>query len=76
MKSKTAFLPSTEISISLIATMCAAVLLFVSPNANASGGGGGGSFSSPSQSAPTFDPVEKYQEGIAALQKGENRKAE
>jgi len=40
------------------------------------GGGGGGGFSSPSQTGPSFDPVAKYQEGITALQSGENRKAE
>ncbi len=40
------------------------------------GGGGGGGFSSPSHTGPSFDPVAKYQEGITALQSGENRKAE
>lgn len=44
--------------------------------ASGGGGGGGGSFSSPSQSAPAIDPVEKFQEGLAALKIGENRKAE
>ena len=44
--------------------------------ANAAGGGGGGGFNSPSQTGPSFDPVAKYQEGITALQSGENRKAE
>ncbi len=46
--------------------------------ASAAGGGGsgGGGFNRPSQTGPSFDPVAKYQEGIAALQSGENRKAE
>ena len=39
-------------------------------------GGGGGGFNSPSQSAPKFDPVQKYQEGIQALNSGDNKKAE
>lgn len=51
-------------------------VLVISPTSYASGGGGGGGFSSPSQSAPRFDPVEKYQEGIAALKSGDNRRAE
>jgi tetratricopeptide (TPR) repeat protein len=32
------------------------------------GGGGGGGFSSPSESAPRYDPAEEYRKGIAALQ--------
>lgn len=40
------------------------------------GGGGGGGFGGVSQSEPKFDPVVKYQEGVAALNAGENKKAE
>ncbi len=39
------------------------------------GGGGGGGFSSPSQSAPSFDPTQTYKESIAYLQNGEDKKA-
>lgn len=51
-------------------------LTMLSGTSFASGGGTGGGFSSPSQSAPAIDPVEKYQEGVAALKIGENKKAE
>jgi len=69
--------PTTSVSRStvLFSVVCAACLFAVSSNSLASGGGGGG-FSSPSVSAPKIDPVAKYQEGIAALQSGDNRKAE
>ncbi len=61
--------------LALMTMVCA--MFFISSSSYASGGGGGGGgFSGPSQSAPRFDPVVKYQEGIAALQKGEHRKAE
>jgi tetratricopeptide (TPR) repeat protein len=65
---------------SSISSVAIALILFLLVNPvnshAASGGGGGGGFSGPSQNAPSFDPVVKYQEGIAALQNGENRKAE
>lgn len=62
----------------IVLTLSLAALI-ITPSASfasGGGGGGGGSFSTPSQSAPTIDPVEKYQEGVAALKKGENKKAE
>jgi tetratricopeptide (TPR) repeat protein len=39
------------------------------------GGGGGGGFSSPSQSAPSFNPTQTYRESVAYLQNGEDKKA-
>lgn len=42
--------------------------------ANGGGSGGGGGF--PSQSAPSFDPVEKYREGLAYLQNKNYKKAQ
>jgi tetratricopeptide (TPR) repeat protein len=44
----------------------------------ASGGGmgGGGGFNMPSAQAPQYDPVEEYQNGVAALQAGKFRDAE
>ena len=56
--------------------ICSLSLLSISSNGYANGGGGGGGFSSPSQSAPKFDPVVKYQEGVAALNANDNRTAE
>ncbi len=78
MKINTSFVSILSISgPGIIAVVVYVVSLFVvSAPAMAAGGGGGGSFNSPSQSAPRFDPVAKYQEGVAALQSGENRKAE
>jgi len=78
MKFNTSFVSILSISgTGLIVVAVYMVFLFaVSTPVIAAGGGGGGSFNSPSQSAPSFDPVAKYQEGIAALKSGENRKAE
>jgi tetratricopeptide (TPR) repeat protein len=59
----------------IVLTLSLAALI-ITPSASFASGGGGGGFSSPSQSAPTIDPVEKYQEGVAALKIGENKKAE
>lgn len=47
----------------LVAALAATPLL-----AAGGGGGGGGGFSSPSESAPRYDPAEEYRKGIAALQ--------
>lgn len=60
----------------IVLTLSLAALIISSSSSFANGGGGGGSFSSPSQSAPTIDPVEKFQEGLAALKIGDNKKAE
>lgn len=61
----------------IVLTLPFAALIMLSGTSFASGGGGGGgSFSSPSQSAPAIDPVEKFQEGVAALRIGNNKKAE
>jgi len=64
---------SNVASAAVIGMLC---LSMMATPSYASGGGGGGGFSSPIQSAPKFDPVVKYQEGIAAMQSGEHRKAE
>ena len=49
------------------------LLLIMGPSSYADGGGGGGF---PSQSAPSFDPVEEYQEGLRHLQAERYKKAQ
>lgn len=75
---RSSIVSSLGTSLTSAAVICAVSLFAISSNSYASGGGGGGGggFSSPSQSAPRIDPVVKYQEGIAALQSGDNRTAE
>ena len=74
---ETVFFSCLKMPLTSIAFICVVSLFSIASNSYASGGGGGGGgFSSPSQSAPRFDPVVKYQEGIAALQRGDNRTAE
>lgn len=50
------------------------IAFMFSQYASAAGGGSGGGF--PSESIPRFDPVEKYQEGIAHLKSGDYKKAQ
>ena len=52
------------------------LLLFMTSVVLAAGGGGGGGVSGlPSSNAPSFDPAEKYEEGIKFLQAEEYKKA-
>ena len=64
-----------------IKNTCAALICLVfsvaaMPVAFADGGGGGGSIGGPAQSGPSYDPVEKYQQGVEHLQNEEYKKAE
>jgi tetratricopeptide (TPR) repeat protein len=61
----------------LLAAGSAVALLGAGSAAWASGGGGmGGGMSMPSVQAPTYDPVEEYRNGIAALQAGKFKDAQ
>ena len=57
------------------------IILFVASSVTsiaaygAGGGGGGGGFGGLSSSAPRIDPVEKYQQGVAHLEKKQYKKA-
>lgn len=58
-------------------TLCLSLLLFSIMSAtHADGGGSGGAGSLPSQSIPSFDPVEKYQDGLRHLKAQEYKKAQ
>jgi tetratricopeptide (TPR) repeat protein len=60
-----------------LAAMLAGAALAAPLAAWASGGGGmGGGMSMPSAQAPMYDPVEEYQNGVAALQAGKFKDAE
>jgi len=50
--------------------------LIASTQAYSAGGGGGGGGGAPSQSGPSFDPVEKYQEGLFHLKEKRYKKAQ
>jgi len=65
----------TDFHINLGGLVLSILLVFSSPIFAAPSGGGGG-FNSPSRSAPAIDPVATYQEGVAELEKGNNRAAE
>ena len=51
--------------------LAAAMVASLGGAAGAAGGGGGGGMpSTPSESAPSYDPAEEYRQGLAALQAG------
>jgi tetratricopeptide (TPR) repeat protein len=52
----------------LTLTLFLAPLAFAVPLFAAGGGGGGGGGSTPSESAPQYDPAEEYRKGMAAMQ--------
>jgi len=58
----------------IYASISFSILVSTTHHSYAAGGGGGSSF--PSASVPSFDPVEKYQEGLAHLKAKQYKKAQ